>query len=260
MAAEPEHEHQPHQPHRPHRRTDPQPVPTRPTLRVVPEDENDPLLTAEPEPLPASPLGWFLALDGEAKLAFAMLGLALVVGAKAVVALAHPGHLPWWGVVAILGAGLLWAGKLHEGRAGGSCCGGSSKGVRAWLKSGGPFSTRHTAVHEAGHAGVAVAQGKGFNAEVYGPSEGGWCGIGQWWRDPIDSIAFLLGGQVAAGRSLGDWGDNDKIKAFLRGFPEDARAGALAEAYRRCARGLAATSGLRERVAERLRTTGKASG
>lgn len=108
----------------------------------------------------------------------------------------------------------------------------------------------HTCVHEAGHAGVAVALGKRPTiVQVFDNSEGGWCGLSSWWQDPINNMAFLYGGQMAAGKSLGDWGDNEKIQGFAkmanRNNPEKAKA----EAQSRAAWALNSSANYRSRVA-----------
>jgi hypothetical protein len=114
-----------------------------------------------------------------------------------------------------------------------------------------------TCVHEAGHWGTAVALGKRPTQAVVGKDagSGGFCGIPSWWRDPIDSAAFLYAGGMACGSQTGCSYDNNLAGAFLRGVSGDFGTNQR-RAKSRASWALSVSSGLRSRVATILHQQG----
>lgn len=153
----------------------------------------------------------------------------------------------------------------QAGYAGGAyeACGCSKpKGLAAVpeaLSKGDTWASWHTCVHEAGHHGVGVTLGARCRSVVgKNPGDGGFCRLlSGWFRDPVDNIAFLLGGQMAAGKSWGDWGDNDNIKAFLQNYKTQAEADAALDlAEQRARYALRKSSAFRGHVATILHHRG----
>ena len=112
-------------------------------------------------------------------------------------------------------------------------------------------SRHQTARHEAGHAACADQGGKSWKSVIYDEG-GGFCAIKSWWKDPIDNMAFLYGGQRAVNSQRGCSHDNALIAEFANQIPAAHRAAACAEAKRRADKHLSNTSGMRSRVADTL--------